>query len=61
MYFLIEDDDLLEIYNTIWDKFSADIKKEFDSDLVYNKEFLKLKQNLMAMKLQIFTIKKFLR
>ena len=31
MYFLIEDDDLLEKYNTIWDKVSADIKQEFDS------------------------------
>ena len=27
MYFLIEDDGLLEKYNTIWDKVSADIKK----------------------------------
>ena len=27
MYFLIKDDALLEKYNTIWDKFSADIKK----------------------------------
>ena len=27
MYFLIEDDDLLEKYNTIWDKVSAGIKK----------------------------------
>ena len=25
MYFLIEGDELLEKYNTIWDKFSADI------------------------------------
>ena len=41
MYFLIEDDDLLERYNTIWDKVSADIKKEFDSELVYNKNYLK--------------------
>ena len=40
---MIEDDDLLEIYNTIWDKVSADIKKEFDSEPVYNKEFLKAK------------------
>ena len=31
MYFLIEDDDSLEKYNTIWDKVSTDIKKEFDS------------------------------
>ena len=35
MYFLIEDDALLEKYNTIWDKVSADIKKEFDSEPVY--------------------------
>ena len=28
MYFLIEDDDLLEKYNTIWDKVSADIEKK---------------------------------
>ena len=27
IYFLIEDDDLLEIYDSIWDKVSADIKK----------------------------------
>ena len=30
MYYLIQDDELLEIYNTIWDKVSTDIKKEFD-------------------------------
>ena len=38
MNFLIEDDDLLEKYNTIWD-----IKKEFDSKPVYNKNYLKTK------------------
>ena len=27
MYFLIEDDDLFEKYNFIWDKVSPDIKK----------------------------------
>ena len=27
IYFLIEDDDLLEKYDSIWDKVSADIKK----------------------------------
>ena len=43
MYFLIEDDDLLEKHNTIWDKVSADIKKEFNSKPAYNKEFLKTK------------------
>ena len=41
---------------TIQDKVSADVKKEFDSDSVYNKTiYLKTK-----MKLQTFTIKKFL-
>ena len=43
MYFLIEDEDLLEKYSTIWDKVNADMKKEFNSEPVYNKEFLKTK------------------
>ena len=43
MYFLTEDDDLLEKYNTIWDKVTADIKKEFDSEPVYHKNYLKTK------------------
>ena len=43
MYFLIEDDKLLEKYNTIWDRVSADIKTEFDRELVYKNEFLKVK------------------
>ena len=41
--FLIEGDDILEKYNIIWDKVSADIKKEFDSRRVYHKSFLKTK------------------
>ena len=54
-------DDLLEIYNTIWDKVSADIKKEFHSEPVYKKNHLKKKKkNLIAMKSQILTIKKLL-
>ena len=36
MYFFIEDDDSLEEYSNIWDKVSTDIKKEFDSERVYN-------------------------
>ena len=43
MYFLIKDDDLLEKYSTIWNKVSADIKKEFDRELVYYKNYLKTK------------------
>ena len=34
MYFFIKDENLLEKYNTIWDKVSADIKKEFDNEPV---------------------------
>ena len=41
MYFLIEDDELLEKYNTIWD--SANIRKESDSESDCNEEFLKTK------------------
>ena len=37
MYLLIEDDDLLEKCNTNWDITSADIKKELDGELDYNK------------------------
>ena len=56
--FLIEGDDLLEKYNTIWDKVSADLKKECNK-----------KQNLMVidiipnliLQLLIFTIRTFLR
>ena len=43
MYFLIEDDDLLEKYNTIWDKVSTDSKKELDSEPIYNESYLKTK------------------
>ena len=34
--FLIEDDDLLEKYNSFWDEVSADIKKELGSEPFYN-------------------------
>ena len=39
----IENDDLLKEYNTIWNKVSADIEKEFDGEPVYIKEFLETK------------------
>ena len=57
MYFLIKNDDLLEKYNTIWEKASVDIRKGFDSKAVYNKKFLKTKKVLMVIKLQTFMIK----
>ena len=34
MNFLLKDDGLLEKWNTIWAKVTADIKKECDSELV---------------------------
>ena len=40
---MIEDDDLLEKYNTIWDKVSADIKKNLIASLSMIKNFLKTK------------------
>ena len=42
IYFLIEDDDLLNKCNTIWDKIS-DAKIELNDEPVYNKNFLKTK------------------
>ena len=47
MCLLTEDDNLLEKYNTIWDRVSADIKKEFDSELVYNKEKLENQKKIL--------------
>ena len=58
MYFLIEDDDLLEKYNTIWDKASADIKEESDSEPVYNKNYLKTKIKSQGNEVTVFYDKK---
>ena len=60
MHFLIEDDDLLKKYNTIWDKFSADMKNEFDSDPVYNKNYLKTRIKSHGDEVTDFYDKKFL-
>ena len=40
---MIENEDLLEEYSNICDKVSTDIKKEFDSEPVRNKNFDKTK------------------
>ena len=61
MYFLIEDDELLKKYNSIWDKVSADIKKEFDTEPVYNKNFLKTKIKFHGDEVTHFYDKKFLK
>ena len=60
MDFLIEDDDLLEKYNTTWDKVSA-MKNEFDNEPVYNKEYLKTKIKSHGDEVRFFLIKKFPR
>ena len=43
MYFLTEDDDLLEEHTTVWDRVSTGIEIEFDRELDCNKIFLKTK------------------
>ena len=58
MYFFVVDNDLLEKYTPIWDNVSADMKKKLIPSLSTIKKFCKLKENLMMMKLQIFTINK---
>ena len=45
MSFLIKDDELLEKYNEIWKKAKNIIKKEFDSEPLYNEKYLKGKIN----------------
>ena len=60
-YFLIEDDDLLKKYNTIWDKISDDIKKEFDNEPAYNKKCLKTKIKYRGVKVTDFYDKIFLK
>ena len=41
--FFVKDDELLEIYNETWEKVKNSIKKEFDSEPVYNEKYLKAK------------------
>ena len=43
MSFLIKDNELLEKYNEIWEKVKNSIKKEFDSEPVFNEKYLKAK------------------
>ena len=62
MYFLISDDDSLEKYNnTIKDKVSADMKKEFDSELLHNINFLKRTIKSHGDEVTGFYYKRFLR
>ena len=40
---MIKNDKLLEKLKTIWDKVSNAIKKGYDSELIYNKKYLRTK------------------
>ena len=52
---LIKNEKLLQKYNGIWNKVSSSIKKQLDSQLIYNKRFSeKKKTKLTGMALQIF-------
>ena len=58
MSFLIKDDELLEKHHRIWNKVSNSIKKQFDSETVYNE---KLKTKIQSMKVKsahIFMMKR---
>ena len=48
MSFLMKDEVFLEKYNEIWGKVSSIIKKEFNSETVHNKNYLKTKKNLIT-------------
>ena len=41
--FLIKNDELLEKHNAIWEYIKYSIKREFDSEPVYNEQYLKAK------------------
>ena len=45
MNFLVHDKELLQKYNEIWDKVKNLFKKEFNSEPVYNYEYIKTKIN----------------
>ena len=45
MSFLVKNDTLLEKYNQIWEIFKSSLKKEFNSEPVYNEKYLKTEKN----------------
>ena len=55
----MKDDELLDKYKT-WGKVKNSIKKEFDSEPVYSKKYLKAKIILYWKNLQTFAIIKYL-
>ena len=52
---MIKNDEFLEKYNKVWDKVNNNMKKGFDSELVYNEKNLRTKKNYVKEKsAQIF-------
>ena len=60
MYFLNEDDSLLEKYNIIWNTSALILKKKLTVNMYTIKLFFKAKQNVTVMK-QVFIVKKYLK
>ena len=52
---------LIKKYNTIWDKVSANIKKELDNKPVCNKEYLKIKMKSHGHEVTYFYDKEILK
>ena len=44
-FFLVKDFELLDEQNEIWEKGKNNLRKEFDSEPVYNEKYLKAKKN----------------
>ena len=61
-YFLIKDDELLEKFNELWENVSNSIKKEFDSEPIYDEKYLKPKIKSFEGKIKTnFTVIKYKR
>ena len=56
MSFVIKDDELLEKYNKIWNKFSNKIIKRFDNEPVYNWKYLNTKLKSYEGKISIVNV-----
>ena len=52
-FFLMKDKEYLEKYNEIWEKVSNIIKNKFNSELVYNKKYLKAEKKSYNRKIKI--------
>ena len=46
MYFMIKDENLFDNYMTIWEKVINVIKQKFNSELIYNRKYLKAEKDL---------------